>query len=126
MLGSWFRRHKASVSIAAIVVAAASIYGFRKLEPLAADPVGEKDCAPMPGGAAAPARDAAAPRVVPPLDTVRWKQLGGTINDASCLNRVDVYGIVDVQSVEDVRRALAFARQNGLKVSVAGVRHSMG
>jgi FAD/FMN-containing dehydrogenase len=126
MLGSWFRRHRASVSVAAIVVAAASVYGFRKLEPLAADPIGEKDCAPMPGGAATATRDTAAPRAIPPLDGVRWKQVGGTINDASCLNRVDVYGIVDVQSVDDVRRTLAFARQNRLKVSVAGVRHSMG
>src|SRR5262249_61932413 len=34
--------------------------------------------------------------------------------------------IVAVQSIEDVRQALSYARANGLKVSTAGVRHSMG
>jgi FAD/FMN-containing dehydrogenase len=34
--------------------------------------------------------------------------------------------VVAVREVDDVRAALQFARDNGLKVSVAGVRHSMG
>ena len=37
-----------------------------------------------------------------------------------------MHGIVRVQSDDDVRAALAYARESGLKVSVAGVRHSMG
>jgi FAD/FMN-containing dehydrogenase len=48
------------------------------------------------------------------------------INDASCLNKTRIYGIVKVKTVEDVRASIEFARANHLKVSVAGQRHSMG
>ena len=42
--------------------------------------------------------------------TLRWTQRGGTINDASCLNRTPVHGIVAIRSVDDIRNALPFAR----------------
>jgi hypothetical protein len=44
---SFLLRHKyaASVLVPAAVVAT---YGFRKFQALAADPVGEKDCGPVP------------------------------------------------------------------------------
>ena len=66
------------------------------------------------------------PLALPDAGPLRWSQRGGTINDASCLNRTPVRGVVEVRQVEDVRNALAFARQHGLRVSIAGVRHSMG
>jgi FAD/FMN-containing dehydrogenase len=53
-------------------------------------------------------------------------QRGGTINDASCLNRTPVYAIVEIRSERDLRQALALARNNSLKVTPAGERHSMG
>jgi FAD/FMN-containing dehydrogenase len=37
-----------------------------------------------------------------------------------------VYGVVKVKTEDDIRAALSYARENGLKVSIAGVRHSMG
>jgi FAD/FMN-containing dehydrogenase len=37
-----------------------------------------------------------------------------------------VYGIVKVTSIDDIKNALQFARENHLKVSMAGVKHSMG
>ncbi|WP_245415923.1 MULTISPECIES: FAD-binding oxidoreductase [Mesorhizobium] len=55
-----------------------------------------------------------------------WKMQGGVLNDASALSRTPVYGVVQVASENDVARALAFARDNGLRVSMAAVRHSMG
>jgi len=55
-----------------------------------------------------------------------WGQKGGTINDASCLNQTPIYGIVQVTTIDDIKNALIFARANNLKVSIAGVRHSMG
>ncbi|WP_054310534.1 FAD-binding oxidoreductase [Mesorhizobium sp. 1M-11] len=55
-----------------------------------------------------------------------WLTKGGTVNDASGLSRTPVYGMVEVSSDGDVAKALAFARANGLKVSMAAVRHSMG
>jgi FAD/FMN-containing dehydrogenase len=53
-------------------------------------------------------------------------QSGGFINDASCLNKTPIYGIVKVNSSDAIAGALRFARENHLKVSVAGQRHSMG
>ncbi len=53
-------------------------------------------------------------------------QDGGTVNDASCLNRTAVYGVVRPRTVEDVREALVFAEEHDLVVSVAGTRHAMG
>ena len=125
MVKAALRRYGAATSLAAVAVMLLAFYGIRKAQSYAADPVAVKDC-----GAAQDTENsvlaAAQPRTIAPVEGVTWKQLGGTINDASCLNRVEIYGIVDIRTVEDVHRTLAFARQNGLTVSVAGVRHSMG
>jgi FAD/FMN-containing dehydrogenase len=61
-----------------------------------------------------------------PLHPPAFSQLGGFINDASCLNKTAVYGIAAISSVDDIRNALRFARENNLKVTTAGQRHSMG
>lgn len=58
--------------------------------------------------------------------TIPVVQRGGSINDASCLNKASVYAIVEIRSESDLRSALALARDNGLKVTPAGERHSMG
>lgn len=57
---------------------------------------------------------------------LHFEQYGGFINDASCLNKTPVYGVVKVTTVDDIRNALAFARAHDLKVTAAGERHSMG
>ena len=109
-----------------LALAAALMLGFypvrRGLE-LAADPAGPKDCPPTDPDSAPPLQAAAAGVS---SDAVPWLQRGGTINDASCLSRTPIHGIVGVRSAEDVRAAFEYARSRGLKVSVAGVRHSMG
>ncbi|MDP3898385.1 MAG: FAD-binding oxidoreductase [Mesorhizobium sp.] len=69
------------------------------------------------------------PPVAPPVHdpALSWSMKGGgTLNDASGLSETPVYGVVDVSEEAHVARALAFARDNGLKVSIAAVRHSMG
>lgn len=53
-------------------------------------------------------------------------QQGGTINDASCLNRTDIYGIARPSTDDELRTALAFASEHHLQVSLSGTRHSMG
>jgi FAD/FMN-containing dehydrogenase len=53
-------------------------------------------------------------------------QSGGFINDASCLNKTPIFGIVRPKSADDISSALQYARENNLKVSIAGQRHSMG
>jgi FAD/FMN-containing dehydrogenase len=59
-------------------------------------------------------------------ESLPWLQKGQTINDASALSETPVYGIVAVSSEEHIAKALAFARANGLKVSMSAIRHSMG
>ena len=88
--------------------------------PLAADPEGAKDCASVLPALPAPALiQSAAPEPV-------WAQRGGTINDASCLSRTAITGLIAVRSEADVKAALAYAVARGLKVSAAGLKHSMG
>src|SRR5262245_42237444 len=113
------RKRLATLILAALLL----VFPVRFAVQLAADPEGPKDCPPLP-----PDDDRAKPA---PLkgghpSELPWLQRGGTVNDASCLSRTAVHGVIAVHNVEDVRRALAFARDGGLKVSVAGVKHSMG
>jgi FAD/FMN-containing dehydrogenase len=108
---------------AALVAIAVLFYPIRKAVQYAADPTGPKDCPPLEPEAA-PAGTIPV-RAAPPAN-LQWRQQSGSINDASCLNRTPVYGVVQVRTVDDVRSALQFAAANGLKVSAAGVRHSMG
>jgi FAD/FMN-containing dehydrogenase len=91
-------------AIALLVVLLLTVIVGRTAWNYAADPAGEKDCAP------------AAPRVS-----------GGTIiNDVSCLNPTAIHSIVKVREVEDIRQAFGLARTYGVKVSIAGARHSQG
>jgi FAD/FMN-containing dehydrogenase len=108
---------------AALVGLALLIYPVRKMFQYAADPDGPKDCPPLdPEPAPGPVTTIR----VPDSGALRWSQRGGTINDASCLNRTPIQGIVEIRSVDDIRNALQFAAANGLKVVAAGVKHSMG
>ncbi|HST35253.1 MAG TPA: FAD-binding oxidoreductase [Allosphingosinicella sp.] len=108
-----------TVSVLALVTAGTGLY----VAPLAAEPEGEKDCGSvlpaLPARPAAPAQAAAVPEP-------HWAQRGGTVNDASCLSRTPVAGVVAVRNEADVAAALAYARVHNLPVSPAGVRHSMG
>ncbi|MBI5150350.1 MAG: FAD-binding oxidoreductase [Candidatus Omnitrophica bacterium] len=47
-------------------------------------------------------------------------------NDVSRLNPVNVHKVVNVASIGDIRSALQEARSQGLKISIAGKRHSQG
>jgi FAD/FMN-containing dehydrogenase len=64
--------------------------------------------------------------IVPTPASFSFQQKGGLINDASCLNKTAVYGIVHVTSTEDIQNAVVFAKANNLKITSAGQRHSMG
>jgi FAD/FMN-containing dehydrogenase len=104
----------------------------RRLFEEAAPPLGPKACAyvypPAPAHAVPPGT--ATPALPPPTRPAEapppFVQRGGTINDASCLNRTPVYGIVEASDAAGVARALGFARRHGLRVTAAGARHSMG
>src|SRR3954449_221957 len=119
------RKFKTGASAVAVLVVLFGVYGFRKLQALAADPTGEKDCRPAAAGEQGKI-DLDRVRAIAPLQGVTWSQLGGAINDASCLNKTEIYGMVEVHSIDDIAKTLAFARDNKLSVTTAGVRHSMG
>lgn len=116
------RRRLKRLLIALAVAAVLSMYPLRRAAELAADPLGPKDCPPFEPDSAVPR----GPLETPEGSRLPWAQRGGTINDASCLNRTAVHGIVQVRSEDDVRAALEYARANRLRVSIAGVKHSMG
>jgi FAD/FMN-containing dehydrogenase len=120
------RKFKTGASAIAVLVAVFGVYGLRKLQILAADPVGEKDCRAAAEGAEHGKIDLEGIKAIAPLSGVKWSQLGGSINDASCLNKTEIYGVVEVHSVDDIARTLSFARDNRLSITSAGVRHSMG
>ncbi|MGH9384387.1 MAG: FAD-binding oxidoreductase [Vicinamibacterales bacterium] len=107
----------------AALTAALLIYPLRRAAHYAEDPTGPHDCEPIEPAVSA---DKATRLQIAPAADLSWAQIGGTINDVSCLDRTPIYGIVQIRTPDDVRRALQFAKANGLKVSAAGVRHSMG
>jgi FAD/FMN-containing dehydrogenase len=49
-----------------------------------------------------------------------------TINDVSCQNLTRVYDIINVNSVDDIAKALEYAKKNNLHISASGSRHTMG
>ncbi len=126
MMRKLSKKFRTGASAVAVLVVLFGVYGFRKLQALAADPVGEKDCRPADGGGEGGKIDLERIKAIAPLAGVKWSQIGGSINDASCLNRTEIYGVVEVRNIDDVARTLAFARDNKLSITTAGVRHSMG
>ena len=120
-----FHSKKAWFAIVAIFITATGVYVGKKVDQFAATPDEDKDC------------DFTYPKYSEPTELaidvvsleesgVEVQQSGGTINDASCLNKTNVYGIAQIQTEEDVANALAFATENNLKITPAGERHSMG
>lgn len=105
------------MALAVISIMAISLV-VQKILYYSAHPQGEKICPPL-----LPSATLTLPEAVVRLP---WAQKGGVINDASCLDKTRVYGIVQVQETDDINKALVLAKENTLKVAIAGVRHSMG
>ncbi|MFN8522204.1 MAG: FAD-binding oxidoreductase [Chloroflexota bacterium] len=102
--------------------AIASALGIREMVTLAAPPTDAKDCPPLrPLSFNAPSGPTGSG-----AERLPWSQRGGTINDVSCLDRTPVHGVVRVTTEDEIRDALSYARGAGLKVAMAGARHSMG
>jgi len=120
---SFSRKRKAVVS--SVVLACVALFSGRKMSEYSSPPAREKTCDFL-----FPADDRGNKPthliIQPPRSPITLARRDGFINDASCLNKTPVYGVVQVKSIDDVRNALEFARANHLKVSIAGQRHSMG
>jgi FAD/FMN-containing dehydrogenase len=108
------------------VAAGGALWAGASLARLSRSPSGPKSCGRIADLDGLPL-PLTAPSDLPPHDPgLPWLAKRGEINDASCLSATPVYGVVAVSEEAHVARALAFARQNGLKVSLSAVRHSMG
>jgi hypothetical protein len=110
---------------ASLILSGTAIFSGTKIYEYSSPPVKDKDCDfvfPRIAEGEKPTTlriDTAGPQIA--IDAV-----GDYINDASCLNKTSIYGVVRVHSADDVRKSLQFARENRLRVSIAGQRHSMG
>ena len=109
----------------AIIIATLALIIGKKINDFAAAPEGERDC-----NFVYPKEGQNTELVINYVTLndagVEIQQSGGSVNDASCLNKTNVYGIVQIRTEDDVAKALRFARDNNLKITPAGERHSMG
>jgi FAD/FMN-containing dehydrogenase len=118
-------RRRSFVLSLTLVLTSFLLLAFQKIFEYAAAPVKEKESGfvfppdPVQEKPAIPVADPKSP-------SIRLKQRGGFTNDASHLNKTEVYGIVRIANEDDVRNALQFAREQNLKVTCAGQQHSMG
>src|SRR6201998_196956 len=118
------RRPSFALSLA-LVLTSFLLLAFEKIFEYAAAPVKEKESSfvfPPDRGQEKPTIAVADTK----SSAIRLKQRGGFSNDASHLNKTEVYGIVHIANEDDVRNALRFAREQNLKVTCAGQQHSMG
>jgi FAD/FMN-containing dehydrogenase len=113
------------ISLGAILIAVLALITGKKINDFAAAPKDDRDC-----DFVYPQTDRNTELVISYVTIndagVEVQQTGGAINDASCLNKTNVYGIVQIHTEEDVAKVLQFARDNNLKITPAGERHSMG
>jgi FAD/FMN-containing dehydrogenase len=108
-----------------LVVASVLVIGARKIFDYAAAPDKEKES----DFVFPPNSDQQKPTILlaePKSPTFSFEQRGGFTNDASHLNKTAVYGVVRINSEDDIRNALQYARDHKLKVTCAGQQHSMG
>lgn len=102
---------------------AVGLFSVYKIHYITADPGKDKECEPLfPDNTESDQISTRATQAA----NFDWVQKGGVVNDASCLDETAVYGVVAVRNEDDIRSALAYAREHDLKVSIAGVKHSMG
>ncbi len=102
------------------------LLGIQKVLYLSGEPQGDKNCPPVNPEDTKSENNPNIIEVLGPYGKLKWEQKGGIINDASCLNATAIYGMIEVKEEADIHKAITFAKQNGLKIAIAGIRHSMG
>lgn len=122
-----FRRNiKRTFPLFAMALLIAVVIATQKILYLTHEPELDKDCPPVfPSGA--DDTDKPTKLVVQNFPSnLPWFQQGGFLNDSSCLDKTRVFGVVKIRNEDDIKNSLIFAGEKGLKVSMAGVKHSMG
>jgi FAD/FMN-containing dehydrogenase len=110
------RKFTRRAAVGALIAAPIVYFGGREAARLSAAPGGPKTCLAATAAGPLPATVGDLPGLI----------RGGVIDDASCLNATPIYGRVPIRTIADIQAAIAHARTNGLTVSAAGARHSMG
>lgn len=110
------------LKVTSILLSILLIFGVKKGIDYASAPTEEKDCDFIFPESV----DQTKATTIVLQKTLNLEQEGGLINDASCLNKTAIYGIVKVNQTDDIKTALTFAKENNLKITPAGERHSMG
>ena len=121
------RRIRRRFAVVAAVLLIVLLLGVPWLNRYSGGSTQVKDCAIH--GVAPPTSDEVTP--APTSNPAQEKlphltQRGGTVNDASCLNRTEVFGVVTPHTETEVAEALAFGRAQQIPVTASGTRHSMG
>lgn len=88
---------------------------IQKIVYLAADPTQKKDCPPLIPFSNIDPNKKTNLVLADEARELPWLQKGGVINDASCLDQTDIYGIVHVKTEEDIKQSLLYAKEKGLK-----------
>ncbi len=110
------------VGLLCIALVIVILYSVKEVHYYSKDPVGPKDCPPIN-----PELHATQPTIsMEEQSQFDWQIRGGYINDASCLNKTPIYGIINIHSEADIQKAFLFAKKHSLKITPAGVKHSMG
>jgi len=112
------------LSIILFFILLLAISVFKKIKLYSEDPQAEKDCPPLLPNPSD--NNKSNTLLVSSGNLPRWFQKGGSINDASCLDKTSVYGIIQVRTISDIQNAIYYAKDHNLKIAIAGVKHSMG
>jgi FAD/FMN-containing dehydrogenase len=117
-------RHR-KLLITSLTAAVLALLAGKKVYDYASPPRAEKEC-----DYTFPKETISSPESRPAVQNVpvgfSFESVAGFTNDASCLNKTAIAGVVKIHSEQEVRAVLDYARENKLKVSIAGARHSMG
>lgn len=115
-------RHKATILVLAVYLLGVAV--IRQVELYAGEPEDDtdKDCSIRADNSLTELVELPAASEPP----IHVDNRNGTINDASCLNRTSIFGVVKVETAGQIREALEYASTQGIPISIAGRRHSMG
>lgn len=111
--------------IVTLLLGLLAVFGIKNIFLFSAEPTSPKNCNyHFPDGA-----DQLVPTTITVSSVDKLPEAfrkGGFSNDASCMNKTSVFGVVTIKSIDDVGKSLAYARDNGIKITPAGQQHSMG
>jgi FAD/FMN-containing dehydrogenase len=120
------KKLKSPILTIGVLVLVSVTFITKKILYLSADPTKDKSCGAPLISSKEKSRLSKLLNITIPGINLPWTQKTGVIDDISCLNKTQVYGIVSPTKIEDFKEAITFANDENLKISIAGAKHSMG